>query len=107
MKGKLNFRLHPSAFILPSVSHQPTAAGTDRHDAIAADRTAEFAGGVTVPNFGDGVTLDVADDIVVVVPAQAHVAVAVHFHGHVNADALVEAKSSAVVLVVTAHLFTA
>jgi len=70
-------------------THQPTTAATHRHWTLFANGPAEFHRLLVIPHINNLVRFDIADDIVVVIPAEANVTVAIDLHGHVDADTLV------------------
>ena len=86
------------------IAHQPAAAAAYRHYAFGADGVSEFYGGFVVPDVCDGVGFDVADDVIVIIAAEADIAVAVDFQGHEDADALVISEGIAVIGIVAVDI---
>ncbi len=86
------------------ISHQPAAAAAYRHDSLGADGVSEFYGGFVVPDVCDGVGFDVADDVIVIIAAEAYIAVAVDFQRHEDADALVISEGIAVIGIVAVDI---
>ena len=86
------------------ITHQPAAAAAYRHNAFGADGVSELYGGFVVPDVCDGVGFDVADDVIVIIAAEADIAVAVDFQRHEDADALVISEGIAVIGVVAVDI---
>ena len=85
----------------PLKSHQSTASAAYRHGAIITDGLPEFRRLLVIPHIDNLVRFDVTDDVVVVIAAEANVAVTINLHCHKDADALVITKGFLMVGVIT------
>ena len=83
-----------------SVAHQSTTATAGRHQAVTVEALAELLVGWTIPQLGQRGSLDVADDVIVVVAARRDVAIAVDLDDLVDRHALVEPERGTVIGVV-------
>ena len=65
---------------------------------------AEFLIGRRIPELRNGGVFDIAHDIIMIIPAGGHVAVAVDFHGLENGDALIVAEERLMISIIAMQI---
>ena len=63
-----------------------------------------FRAALVIPYIGDSIRFDIADDIIVVIAAEADIAVAINLQGHVDANALIITEGRCMVVVVSVDI---